>query len=88
MDALDRGVVEAGLLAAQALARAEALEAALAGLEARVAEADARIAQWSRTVYRLGFEADVRRARGEVTSAADAAQPCQLHAVPPIGGQQ
>jgi hypothetical protein len=36
LDALDRGVIEAGLIAAQALARAEAAEARVRDLEARM----------------------------------------------------
>jgi hypothetical protein len=45
MDALDRGVIEAGVTAAEAIARVAALEAAVAELRGQYA-----------TIYRLGLE--------------------------------
>jgi hypothetical protein len=81
LDALDRGVVEAGQLAARALARVEALEARLGQIE----QSPAGIA------YRLGWEAGLRRGRGDEfrnsgTANNVTARPRHLSAVPPIGG--
>jgi hypothetical protein len=58
LDALDRGVIEAGVTAAEAIARVAALEAAVAELR-----------QQFGTVYRLGLEHGERRRppRGRAT---------------------
>jgi hypothetical protein len=50
LDALDRGVIEAGVTAAEALARVAALEATVAGLRRQFV-----------AVYRLGLEHGERR---------------------------
>jgi hypothetical protein len=76
LDALDRGVIEAGQLAAQALARIEALEAEVAGLRKQFA-----------AVYRLGLEHGERRPALRARLAEQAAHPRHLSAVPPIGDQ-
>jgi hypothetical protein len=52
MDALDRGVIDAGLTAAEALSRVKALAAEVAELREQFA-----------AVYRLGLEHGERRAR-------------------------
>jgi hypothetical protein len=57
LDALDRGVIEAGQLAAQALSRAAALEGAVAALEDEAALAGAAVAALEAKVAKL-FEVD------------------------------
>jgi len=52
LDALDRGIIEAGGLAAQALSRVAEVEQRLARLE-----------QAARMAYALGWEAGLRRGR-------------------------
>lgn len=84
LDALDRGLVDVGQLAAQALARVEALEARLAQVEGV-----------ARSAYRLGWQAGLARGRGgDPTAALDGARqprPRHLRPVPsaanPGGGE-
>ncbi|MGN6172355.1 MAG: hypothetical protein ACTHPS_05325 [Streptosporangiaceae bacterium] len=72
LDALDRGVIEAGGLAAEALSR-------LATVEARVA----RIGQAARVAYGLGWEAGLQRGLGDdPTPALDGPRGGRRHLTP------
>jgi hypothetical protein len=70
LDALDRGVIEAGLAAAEALSRVAALEAEVAGLRRQLAAVSE-------------VESIVRRA---FAGRRVAPQPRRLSAVTPAGG--
>jgi hypothetical protein len=72
LDALDRGVIEAGLVAAEAVARVAALEATVAELREQYA-----------AVYRLGLEHGERRPALRVRLAGLAARPRHLKVVKP-----
>jgi hypothetical protein len=100
LDALDRGVIETGQLAAQALSRIEALEATVRALSERLEAATRAEAILARAeapspeaaAYRLGMEAGKRLAGLPGRLAAGRPTPkrrCRhLKAVSPIGGQQ
>jgi hypothetical protein len=80
LDALDRGVIEAGVTAAEALARVAALEATVTGLRRQLV-----------AVYRVGLEHGERRSaqRARLAELADGQPPARhLSAVPSIGGPQ
>jgi hypothetical protein len=83
LDALDRGVLEAGQLAAEAMAR-------LIALEAKVAELERLVDKAVPAVFRIGVEAgqglERMRRNGVLTTVSD--RPRHLSAVPPTGGQQ
>jgi hypothetical protein len=71
MDALDRGVIDAGLTAAEALSRVKALAAEVAELREQFA-----------AVYRLGLEHGERRAVPKrLSGTRDAGQPRHLRSV-------
>jgi hypothetical protein len=77
LDALDRGVIEAGLMAAEALARVAALEATVAQLAKHVEQA----ATAEAIIRRAGIGAPPGPPRR-------APRPRHLKAVPQTGGQQ
>jgi hypothetical protein len=80
LDALDRGVIEAGLTAAAAVARVEALEAEVEQLRKQLVR-----------VYRLGLEHARTIDRAAPLLAEQMERQLQsrhLSAVPPTGGQQ
>jgi len=80
IEALDRGVIETGLVAAEALARVKALEARLGEL---VAALDDRFAGHRDAVAGLiGAHEELSHGR------RPAPPPRHLSAVPPNGGQQ
>jgi hypothetical protein len=75
LDALDRGVIEAGVTAAEALSRVVALEATVAELDGAV-----------RAAFQVGWETGLRRGRAGDPEGTPPPWPRHLSLVAPIGG--